>query len=254
MGEKLGQHFLENPHVAERIADLLDLKRGDKVLEIGPGKGALTSFLVSSPADITGIEIDRDLHSLMERRGYPNLTLVNKDFLEYDLDGSCFNKICGNVPYSIGGKIVEKIMKSALKWERCVLMLPEAVGSRAAALPGSRDYTLLSAVCGAVSSSRIEFGVSPSDFDPPPDIMSSVVSFKRISDPRPGYFYRFIGGAFGSRKKKIKNALSIRFAISPAKAAEIIEYCGGDPSSRVRDITIPLLTRMSEEFVKRRIL
>jgi len=254
MGEKLGQHFLDNPGAAEKIADLMKLKNGDNVLEIGPGRGALTSFLVSSGANITGIEIDKELYEIMNSYGYSNLNMENADFLSFDLDSSHFSKICGNVPYQIGGKIVEKIMKSALKWDICVLMLPEAVAARAAALPGSRDYTLLSAVCGAVSSSEVEFNVDPSDFDPPPSIMSSVVSFKRISDPKPEYFYKFISAAFSNRKKKIKNALSIRFAIEPDEAAAIIEDCGGDPSLRVREIDLDLLVRLAEEFVNRQIL
>jgi 16S rRNA (adenine1518-N6/adenine1519-N6)-dimethyltransferase len=255
MGERLGQHFLNNPEIASRIVDILSTGSGERVLEIGPGKGFLTSFLIDSGAQITGIEIDSGLAQHLSLKFRNNrLNIINDDFLKVNLEEYNPRKICGNIPYQIGGKIIEKIVLSEADWEVAVLMLPEAVASRVAAEPGTSGYSSLSVFCQAACRVYMEFKVGKDDFEPPPKIDSAVVRFLKAGPSPSKEFRKVIKAAFSKRRKKIKNSLSMYFSIPVKEIETMLERADINPSSRAQMIDVNKFRLLTEEFVKQRIL
>ncbi|MFC2062137.1 16S rRNA (adenine(1518)-N(6)/adenine(1519)-N(6))-dimethyltransferase RsmA [Elusimicrobiota bacterium] len=255
MGEKLGQHFLTDPETARRIAGVLEIQENEDILEIGPGKGFLTSYLLEEGAAVTGIEIDiRMVECLKNKFKNTRLRIINEDFLMVDLEEYKISKICGNIPYQLCGKIIEKTVKTGFNWKTAVLMLPDAVARRVVAEPGSSDCSFLSVMCGANCSANIEFGVDKDSFDPPPKVNSSIVKFKRNSDPEAEYFYRVVKGAFSNRRKTIKNSLSIFFSVSQEKIEEVLRSADIPQSVRAQEVRIEQFKRLANEFVNKGIL
>jgi 16S rRNA (adenine1518-N6/adenine1519-N6)-dimethyltransferase len=255
MGERLGQHFLNNPEIARSITEVLNPKPEDAVLEIGPGQGFLTSYLIETGASITGVELDAELAQYISTRfKSEKLKIINKDFLKFGLEGAGFNKICGNVPYQISGKIIEKIVLSELHWEKCVLMIPKAVAKRVCAEPGTSDRSVLSVLCDATCEARYEFDVSKDNFDPPPKIESAVISLKRLSEPLQKEFYEFVRAAFFKRRKSIKNSLSNYFSMPASQVKELLDEYGIGEKMRAQQLGLEDFKKLSKEFVNRGIL
>jgi 16S rRNA (adenine1518-N6/adenine1519-N6)-dimethyltransferase len=255
MGERLGQHFLLNPEIARKIADIVSPGTGDKIVEIGPGKGFLTGYLINKGAEITAIEIDKNLAlHLKDSFSGLGLKIINEDFLKVNLDELGFNKICGNIPYQISGKIIEKIIRSGQEWVKCVLMIPEAIAVRIVANPGDSEYSALSVLCQATNSCRLELIVNRDEFDPQPKIESAVVSFRRSSPPLPENFYKFVHAAFRLRRKNITNSLKGCLSVDINRITEILQACGVDPNLRAQDIDINSFKILSKEFENKGIM
>ncbi len=253
MGKKLGQHFLINPEVARNIVNILSLRAQESVLEIGPGKGFLTSYLVETDAQITGIEIDSALSNYLKKK-FKKLKVINEDFLNINLNEFDFDKICGNIPYQIAGKIIEKIMLSTLNWKICILMLPDVVAKRVVAGLGTADYSFLSVMCNANCKTGVEFVVNKENFDPEPKIDSSVVSFHRTGSPFSKNFYKLTRAAFSKRRKNIKNSLSMYFSKSADEIEKILDSLGISPVLRAQDLSIEEFKKVAIEFVSNGIL
>lgn len=249
MARKLGQHFLENPIIAEKTVKCLSASKSDTILEIGPGKGFLTSYLLDSGASVTGVEIDSLLTEYLKKTiKEKKFSIINKDFLDFDLDASNCNKICGNIPYQISGKIIEKIMLSRLNWTKSVIMLPYAIGKRIVALPGSKDYSFLSVVSSVNCKPEIEFMVEKEDFNIQPSIDSVVVSFLRNGPALNNKFYTMTKAVFSSRNKKIGNTLSNYFSKSAVEINKIINEAGLDKDCRARNIGLEEIKKLKEKF------
>ncbi|MBN2407259.1 MAG: ribosomal RNA small subunit methyltransferase A [Elusimicrobia bacterium] len=255
MSRRLGQHFLTNPLIAEKIADVLDIRAGEKIIEIGPGKGFLTSVLLDRKAAVTGIEIDEGLALYLEKKmGGADLVMVNRDFLDVDISDYGAAKICGNIPYQLAGKIIEKIVKSGADWKTAVLMLPLAVARRLVSVPGDSEYSAVSVMCSAACLATIEFTVSRDEFDPPPKIESAVVRMARTGPPMSGQFYEVVKGAFSMRRKKIKNSLSRYFSMPAGRIEALLEAAGISSSVRAQEVPFSEFKKLTDEFVKDGIL
>ncbi|MFH1414474.1 MAG: 16S rRNA (adenine(1518)-N(6)/adenine(1519)-N(6))-dimethyltransferase RsmA [Elusimicrobiota bacterium] len=254
MGKRLGQHFLIDPEAARKITELLSIDSEDNILEIGPGGGFLTSYLVESSASVTAIELDARLAERLINDSHENLTVINADFLQTDLESLSFNKICGNIPYQICGRIIERVMRTGVQWKKCVLMLPDGVAQRAAAGPGMPEYSFLSVMCGATGDAKIEFMVNREDFDPAPKINSFVISITRKTGPLSGNFYKLVKAAFSSKRKKLRNSLSIYFARPASDMARLITAGGIRPDIRPQNIDIPGFKKLLKVFENEGIL
>ncbi len=254
MGEKLGQHFLINPEIARKIVEILSPQSSEHILEIGPGEGFLTNYLIETGLQVTGVEIDTALAEYLKKKQLKKLEIVNADFLRVELDTHKYEKICGNVPYQISGKIIEKIALSYLGWKKAVLMIPSAVAKRVVAVPGESDYSALSVMCGANCDAAIEFDVGKENFNPEPSIKSSVVSFRRKGEPYPENFYKFVRVAFGKKRKKLRNSLSLGFSITPSVVDKVLEKCVVPEKNRAQELTIEDFMNMTREFEKEGIL
>ena len=208
--KSLGQHFLRNESVCRRIAGLLMPLPDDKVLEIGPGPGALTRALEAQPhARLLLLEKDRHWARERPRHAAPGTQAVLMDALRFDwrrlhVDGGW--KIAGNLPYNVASPLIWDILSQSGA-ARCVFMVQKEVGQRLAAAPGSRQYGALSVWVQAHARVRLEFTLAPGAFSPPPKVDSAVLSFTPVPPkdrPRhPRALERLLRICFQQRRKQL---------------------------------------------------
>jgi 16S rRNA (adenine1518-N6/adenine1519-N6)-dimethyltransferase len=204
---RLGQHFLSDPKILDRIVDALDPIPGETVLEIGPGKGSLTEALLARGLTVVAIEKDRDLAAALARN---NLTVVEGDALR--IQWPRVPKIVGNIPYYITSPLIDKALTPPLP-ERVVFLVQAEVADRLAAEPGSKIYGALTVGVQAVCRVEKLFTVAPGSFKPPPKVRSAVVRLTPRAVPlvTPGEIASlrtFVTGCFSKRRKQLKNAVT----------------------------------------------
>jgi 16S rRNA (adenine1518-N6/adenine1519-N6)-dimethyltransferase len=211
----LGQHFLTDPSIAERIVKLLP-ETGEKVvIEIGPGRGILTGFLLQEEiAKLIPVEIDRESATFLQAK-FPQLkhTLVIEDFLK--MDDRIFHQdqlhIIGNFPYNISSQIFFRVLGQRNYVRSVVCMIQKEVADRIVAPPGSKTYGILSVLLQAYYTTKHRFNVKPGSFFPPPKVTSSVITLTRNStiklECNEPLFFRVVKAAFNQRRKTIRNAL-----------------------------------------------
>ena len=214
----LGQHFLTDLHVADRIAATLDDYRGMPVLEVGPGMGVLTQFLLERGHDVTVVELDRESVEYLDHN-FTQLDgrIIGEDFLELDL-GSMFEGdfcVIGNYPYNISSQIFFKVLDWRDRITCCSGMLQKEVAERIAAKPGSKTYGILSVLLQAWYDIAYLFTVNETVFNPPPKVKSAVIRLRRNSVGRLGcdeaLFGKVVKASFGQRRKMIRNSLRTVF-------------------------------------------
>ncbi len=209
---RLGQHFLIKGSVLERIAAAICPEPCELVIEIGPGRGALTEKLLKRAGRVVAVEVDPYLveHLRSKFAGEPRLDVVQADVLDTDLARWGRAPIAGNLPYYITSPILEKVTR--LDFPRAVFLIQKEVAERLAARPGSRAYGFLTVQTAVRAEARMLFGVKPGAFHPPPKVDSAVVLLEPrsrdlgISDRDD--FVRFLGLCFHQKRKTIRNNLS----------------------------------------------
>ena len=213
MGRRLGQHFLARQSILERIAEAACPDRASTVLEIGPGRGALTSHLLTRAERVIAIEIDPVLvHYLRaEFRGQPRLTLIESDILKADLAQWGRVAICGNLPYYITSPILERTLSLGGNLIQAVFLVQKEVAQRLTGLPGSRDYGFLSVQTQLLSDVELLFDVPADAFRPRPKVDSAVVRLlPKHGSPAPdrARFLQFASRCFRFKRKTIRNNLA----------------------------------------------
>ncbi|MBL7841669.1 MAG: 16S rRNA (adenine(1518)-N(6)/adenine(1519)-N(6))-dimethyltransferase RsmA [Cyclobacteriaceae bacterium] len=209
----LGQHFLNDQGIAKRIVEGLTTSGKSNVLEIGPGMGVLTKFLVQDKSiNLKVIEIDWDSVAYL-RQHYPALSIMEGDFLELDLKqvfGESFSVI-GNFPYNISSQIFFKVLEQRNMVDQVVCMLQKEVADRIAEPPGSKTYGILSVLLQAFYDIEYLFKVPPGVFIPPPKVMSAVIRLTRNKreklDCNEALFFQVVKQGFNNRRKTLRNAL-----------------------------------------------
>ena len=209
----LGQHFLNDQGIAKQIVDSLIKADQQNVLEIGPGTGVLTKFLIQDKTiNLKVIEIDWDSVAHLKKH-YPLLQVIEGDFLQLNLDeifGSSFS-IIGNFPYNISSQIFFKVLEQRNMVNQVVCMLQKEVAERIAEPPGSKTYGILSVLLQAFYDIEYLFKVPPSVFTPPPKVMSAVIRLKRNTREKlecdEGLFFKVVKQGFNNRRKTLRNAL-----------------------------------------------
>ncbi len=210
----LGQHFLKDLDVAQKIADSLVLDSRMPVLEIGPGTGVLTQFLYNQPnIDLTCVELDWDSAAYL-REHYPDLKLWEADFLKLDLNdlfhGESFC-IIGNYPYNISSQIFFKALEYKDQVPILTGMVQKEVAERVASKPGKKAYGILSVLLQAYYDIEYLFTVPPDVFIPPPKVQSAVIRFTRNEvkqlDCDEKLFKLVVKTAFNQRRKTMRNSL-----------------------------------------------
>ena len=210
----LGQHFLKDETIAEQIVDSLTRHRGYRhVLEIGPGTGVLTQFLVQRSAySLTVIEIDQESVAYLQR-AYPTLAILSEDFLHAHLDEHLPGQyaIIGNFPYNISSQIFFRVLDDRDRIPEVVGMLQKEVADRLCAPPGSKTYGILSVFLQAYYSVEYLFTVEPHVFHPPPKVRSAVIRLQRNQIQQLAcdetLFRRVVKQGFQNRRKTLRNAL-----------------------------------------------
>ena len=184
--KKLGQHFLNDLNIAQKIADLLQHQNCDNILEIGPGMGVLTQFLIPKIKNLKLVEIDTESVTYLNRK-YPERQkdILNEDFLKMNLsktfEGKAFG-IIGNFPYNISSQIVFKALEYRQYLPFFCGMFQKEVAQRICEKPGTKAYGILSVLCQTYYHAQYHFNVSPAVFSPPPKVDSGVLSLKRKED------------------------------------------------------------------------
>ncbi len=212
MGRRLGQHFLVRQSVLERIARAAcpEGKCG-VVVEIGPGRGALTAHLLPLAARLIAIEIDPVLTQYLRAkfRGERNLEIVEGDILRIDLSAWGAVTVAGNLPYYIASPIIEKVLSLGDGLARGVFLVQKEVAERLTAAPGSRDYGYLSVQTQLSSQTEMLFTVAAAAFRPVPKVDSAVVRLTPRAQPLadPKAFLTFASAAFRHKRKTLRNNL-----------------------------------------------
>ena len=211
----LGQHFLKDESIAKDIADTLSLEGYSKILEIGPGMGVLTQYLLDKPTETFVIEIDKESVAYLGVH-YSKLDnhIIAKDFLKYDLN-EVFNQepfaIIGNFPYNISTQIVFKTLAMRDQIPEFAGMFQKEVAQRICEKKGSKVYGILSVLTQAFYEAEYLFTVSPDVFNPPPKVNSGVLRLTRKEDFHlacdENLFFKVVKTGFQQRRKTLRNSL-----------------------------------------------
>ena len=210
----LGQHFLKDLQIAERIADTLSDYKQLPVLEIGPGMGVLTQFLLEKGHDLTVVELDLESVDYLEQN-FPALEgkILAEDFLRLDLSKLFSGQFCviGNYPYNISSQIFFKVLDYKEHIPCCSGMIQKEVAERLAAGPGSKTYGILSVLLQAWYEVEYLFTVSEKVFDPPPKVKSAVIRMVRNNRTELGcdekLFKTVVKTSFNQRRKTLRNSM-----------------------------------------------
>jgi 16S rRNA (adenine1518-N6/adenine1519-N6)-dimethyltransferase len=232
--KRFGQHFLHDPGILKRIVEAVAPARGDCVVEIGPGEGALTRPLLERLDHLTAIEIDRDLAARLAQE-FPSekLSVVGADALEYDFSVFPLGmRIVGNLPYNISTPVLFHLAQHADRVRDMHFMLQKEVVDRMVAAPSTPDYGRLSVMLQVRFAMKKLFNVGPGAFRPPPKVESAVVRLVPLKE-KPQcdavLLEKIVREAFSARRKTLRNAL-------PLEAQEY-EKLGLDPKLRPENLS-----------------
>lgn len=211
----LGQHFLRDENIAQKIAETLLSFSPERVIEIGPGMGVLTKYLLKLYPEVWVAEIDRESVGYLHAE-YPGLSprILTQDFLKMDLAATFGNgqlSITGNYPYNISSQIVFKALENRHKVPVLTGMFQKEVAQRICEPPGSKEYGILSVLTQAFYHTEYLFTVPPGVFNPPPKVQSGVIRLTRKKEHTLAcdekLFFSVVKTAFNQRRKTLRNAL-----------------------------------------------
>jgi 16S rRNA (adenine1518-N6/adenine1519-N6)-dimethyltransferase len=251
---KLGQNFLNDTEAVERIAAALGDLSGRTVVEIGPGAGAITGALAARAGHVLAVELDRALAAGLRTQFPPErVTVIEQDALRFDFAAASAAaghrlSVAGNLPYGITSPILLKLAASHAALDRAVLMVQREVADRVVAVPGSRDYGLLSVSVQMYGPAERLFTLPPSAFTPPPDVHSTVFRwrfaprFAELGVEEAG-FLRFVRQAFAQKRKTLANNLRAA-GFSPATAAPALSAAQIPAQARAEELSIEQLAAL----------
>ncbi len=269
--KSLGQHFLISRNYCTRILALAEIKNTDNVLEIGPGTGALTTFLLEHANKVAVIEFDRDMVQALETRFAPEinntparLIIHQGNVLKTDWAGiislreqeiitpglipeAAKPKIIGNLPYNIATRILDYSIQYRHLFESFTFMTQKEVSMRIQALPGSGDYGYFSLLMAFYFKRIKGFNVPPGSFSPPPKVMSHVMQLRPrfIETTAEKEFITIIKAAFSQRRKTIYNNLKSLFTDKKILST-VLEECGIAENTRPHEISLEQFLSLSE--------
>ena len=247
--KRFGQHFLHDPEVVARIVRSIAPADGGTVVEIGPGRGVLTSELAKVASRLIAVEIDRDLAADLGVRyaGLCNVEIHEADILKTHI-GQFGESLClvGNLPYNISTPLIFHITRQRRSIANATFMLQKEVVDRMAAAPGSKTYGRLSVMVQACWQVDALFDVEPGAFSPPPKVRSAVLRMTPLAESAgpgcEGAFAEVVRRAFGQRRKTLRNALDGLID------AEAIEAAGIDPGARAEVLTVRQFIDLSDRI------
>ena len=269
---KLGQNFLVDAQAAQRIVAALGDLSSRTVVEIGPGRGAITDLLAARAGQVLAVELDRDFAAHLRTRFAPErvaapalvtvpdqvtiphrVTIVEQDVLQFDFAAAATQaaerlRIAGNLPYYITSPILLKLAASHASLDLAVLMVQREVADRVTAAPGSRDYGLLSVTVQMYGPAELLFTLPPSAFAPPPKVHSAVFRwrfaprFAELGVDEAG-FLRFLRQAFAQKRKTLANNLRAA-GVAPAVALAAMDRAAIAPQARAEAVGIESLATL----------
>jgi 16S rRNA (adenine1518-N6/adenine1519-N6)-dimethyltransferase len=213
--KRFGQNFLQDENILNKIVKEINPQPDDLIVEIGSGYGALTQKILSATENLVAVEIDNELAEDLKER-FPQLYLINEDFLETDLSKLSKDRkklrVVGNIPYNITSPILFKLIENNKLIKDAVFMVQLEVAKRMTSNRGTKDYGILAVVLKYFSETELCFKISPNVFYPKPKVFSALVHihFKKIVEPEEEQklFIAIVKAAFGNRRKILKNSFS----------------------------------------------
>lgn len=250
--KRFGQHFLADPRSLDRIVEALAPEPSDTVVEIGPGRGALTDLLIPRCGRLIAVEIDRDLVRHLKDRyaEHPKVEVVEGDALkvEWGAMAGLSYLLAGNLPYYITTPLLFRILATP-RPRRAVLLVQREVAARLAATPGSRDYGALTVNVQVTASVRVVARVSAGAFHPRPSVDSAIVLLAPLELPllladEEDDFRRFVQAAFGMRRKQLVRVIRELWVPDAERASALLAGLGIEPSARPEVISPPDFVRL----------
>ena len=257
LSKSLGQNFITDKHVIERIVEGADPSEKDLVIEIGPGIGVLTAEAAQQAAKVIAIEIDSKLIPILGETlaEYDNVEVINQDILKTDLNGIIDEqrqlgnftgdvKIIGNLPYYITTPIVMKLLEEKLPVESLTVMVQKEAAVRICAAPGTRACGAVSVAVQYYSQPQILFDVPRDCFFPAPNVDSAVIRLNIRKEPpvkletEEKQFFKLVKAAFGQRRKTVLNSLNTGLGKSKEELSAALQQAGIAPTARAEQLTM----------------
>jgi 16S rRNA (adenine1518-N6/adenine1519-N6)-dimethyltransferase len=266
LSKAMGQNFLIDPNIPEKIVNLSGIDSSCGVLEVGPGIGVLTERLCRAAGHVTAVEVDRRLPDVLRDTlgGAENVEIIRGDILKLDIGALVYEKmqgyhpcVCANLPYNITTPVLTALIEARL-FESVTVMTQREFARRICASPGSGDYGALTLFVNYHTAPKMLFDVPPECFMPRPKVHSTVVTMKMRAEgllppEQEALFFRVVRAAFGQRRKTLVNALYAVFGSQTDKdeIAEIVQSCGFGPNVRGETLGIGEFAKISENFSKK---
>lgn len=260
--KKFGQNFLIDNNILTNIVTKADIKNKN-VIEIGPGLGSLTDYLIKEAKKVVCYEIDKDMVDILDGKYKENdiVTILFKDFLKANLTediNKYFNDeevvVVANLPYYITTAIFTKILEETKKVKRIVVMVQKEVAMRLAGKPSTKDYNSLSVLIQYYTNVKILFNVSPKSFIPAPEVDSSVIMIDKKDALQETldetYLLKFNRAIFAQRRKTLSNNLKQAFKYSQEDIINVLNKFNLSPSVRAESLTVEQIVNLSNEFYK----
>jgi 16S rRNA (adenine1518-N6/adenine1519-N6)-dimethyltransferase len=250
----LGQHFLRDAAIARAIVDVVAPTAEDLVVEIGPGRGALTGELARRAGRLIALEVDAALAARLRQR-FPAAEIVAADARSWDYRALAAPAggrvlVVGNLPYSVGKPILTALVAARTAIDEMALMLQREVAERVAAAPGSRVYGSLSVLTQLYCDAEIVLRAPPGAFAPPPKVDSAVLHLRVLAEPRVPVpderrFHAVVRAAFAQRRKTLANALSGGLGVPADAVRRAADAVGIDARRRAETLTILEFSRLA---------
>ena len=267
--KSLGQNFLIDPNILQRIVSVAQLSRDKAVVEIGPGIGALTEVLCRAAGKVLAIEIDQRLLPILQESlaPYDNVQIVHGDVLKLDLHRllaehlSAYEQVSvvANLPYYVTSPILMKLLEERLPLERIVVMIQKEVAARVAAEPGSKDYGSLSVAVQFYAEAEVAMTVPAGVFIPRPNVDSAVLNLRLRERPAVAVedeqlFFRVVRACFAQRRKTLYNNLlhNLFGKENKEQVISLLQAVGLDPMRRGETLSLAEFARLANEIARLR--
>jgi len=256
--KRFGQNFLTDRNVLFRIIGTAGILPGEPVLEIGPGRGALTRLLAAAAGRVVAVEVDRDLaaHLTAEFASDQRVEIVTADVLDCDLAELLGTRhpgrwrVVANLPYNISSQVLFRLLDTMPLFSGLTLMLQKEVAERIASGPEGKEYGILSVFCLLHCDVSLAFTVKPGSFFPVPKVSSAILQLAPLPVPRfdvgdEMFFRRLVKSAFGNRRKTLWNCLKGRFASDDGHLRHALDVCGIDCDRRGETLSLEEFATLS---------
>lgn len=249
----MGQHFLIDRPVLERIVKTADLKSDDTVLEIGPGLGVLTDELVRRVKKVIVIEKDPNFTRILKSKNHTNLEVIDGDFLTADLSKLVDYKVVANLPYYITSAAFKKLLQTDNRSITITVLVQKEIAERITAQPG--QMSVLAVSVQYYSQPKLVEIVPAASFWPPPKVDSAILKIDVFDQPvfaaDDKKLFRLIKAGFGEKRKMLKNALAGGLAIDTTKASQLLAAAKISPTARAQELSLNDWQRLYDAFEKR---
>ena len=264
--KKLGQNFLIDTHVLDKIIDSAEITKEDCVLEIGPGIGTMTQYLAERAREVVAVEIDKALIPILQDTlsEYDNVTVINDDILKVDIHQIVQEKNAGkpikvvaNLPYYITTPIIMGLFESHVPLQSITIMVQKEVAERMQVGPGTKDYGALSLAVQYYANPKIVANVPPNCFIPRPNVGSAVIRLTAYDEPPvkvndEKFMFRLIRASFNQRRKTLVNGLGNASDLNVSKeiVSQVLEEMSISPTIRGETFTLKQFAELSNRLGK----